>query len=139
MKIKQFVSLLEYTFVTAESLICFQLSSCLNLLFSGAMIKHSEAKQSVEFIPQPVIEESWQEPGGRRGCRDHQEMPLTGLLSLFSYATQGTLPRSDIAPLSPHIDWALPQKTIHQENTSQACLQANPMEAIPQGKFPFLD
>lgn len=47
-KIKQFVSFLEYTFVTAESLICFQLSSCLHLLFSGATIKHSEAKQPVE-------------------------------------------------------------------------------------------
>lgn len=116
-----------------ESFICFQLSSCLHLLFSGAMINHSEAKQPVEervHFP-TVTEESGQETGGPKGCRDHQEMPLSGLLSLFSYTTQGTLPRGDIAPLSPYIDWALPQKTIHQENAPQACLQVNLMEAIP--------
>lgn len=41
-------------------LICFQLSSCLHLLFSSAMIKHSEAKQPVRkgFISQPDIEKS---------------------------------------------------------------------------------
>lgn len=85
-------------------LICFQLSSCLHLLFSSAMIKHSEAKQPVEervHLPTRHWEESGQEPGGPRGCRDHHEMPLSGCSVCFPTQPRAPCPGVTL-PLSPH-------------------------------------
>ena len=103
------------------------------------LIKHNDQKRLGEervYLAgslQQILRETRTGTAGRNRSGSHGGMLLTGFLSMLSLSIQEFLPMDPwmTPPIVPG-----PSHTYHQQGSiSQACLQAHPMEDIPQLRF----
>lgn len=92
-------------------------------LLSGAVTKQLRRKGCITPYRLQSIADGSQ---GRNWSRDHGEMLLTELFSLFPKATQYQLPRGSIT----HYGLGPSTSIVNQENAPQACLQVGGMGDI---------